>query len=133
LPDALLARMREGRALTLRTALAQRVTLLKQDYVHFIADAASLEERLQPLTPLHGKATLARWSGLAATGDWDALVGELLERHYDPAYARSLDANFSSARDGLDVDVRDASHAGFDALAHEVLAAVERGQVISTF
>jgi tRNA 2-selenouridine synthase len=107
--------------------------LLKQDYAHFIGEAVSLEERLRPLTPLHGKATLARWTALAATGDWDALVGELLERHYDPAYARSLDANFSSARHGLDVDVRDASHAGFDALAHEVLAMVERGQAIPTF
>lgn len=125
LPDALLARMRQGRALTLRTTLAQRVALLRQDYAHFIADAAALEERLRPLTPLHGKVALARWTALAAAGDWDTLVGELLERHYDPAYARSLDANFSSARHGLDVDVPGASHAGFDALAREVLSRIE--------
>jgi tRNA 2-selenouridine synthase len=124
--------MREGRALTLRTTLAQRVALLKQDYAHFIVDAVSLEERLRPLTPLHGKATLARWTALAATGDWDALVGELLERHYDPAYVRSLDANFSSARRGLDVEVSDASHAGFDALAREVVSRIESKQAIPT-
>jgi tRNA 2-selenouridine synthase len=132
LPDALLARMREGRALTLRTTLAQRVALLKQDYAHFIVDAVSLEERLRPLMPLLGKATLARWTALAATGDWDALVGELLERHYDPAYARSLDANFSSAGRRLDVEVSDASQAGFDALAREVMSKIERRQAIPT-
>ncbi len=66
LPDALLAGMRTGRTLTLRAALAQRIALLKQEYGHFIADAAQLEQRLRPLTPLHGKATLARWAALAA-------------------------------------------------------------------
>lgn len=133
LPDALLACMRAGRALTLRTTLAQRVALLKQDYAHFIANAAPLEDRLRPLTPLHGKATLARWTALAAAGDWDALVGELLERHYDPTYARSLDANFATATHGVDVDVPDASHAGFATLAREVLSMIERRQSLPTF
>jgi tRNA 2-selenouridine synthase len=131
LPDALLARMREGRALTLRASLAQRVTMLRQDYPHFIADAASLDACLQPLTPLHGKATLARWTAHAAAGNWDSLIAELLERHYDPAYARSLDANFSSATRGLDVDVPDTSHAGFDALARELLASFERRHALT--
>ena len=133
LPDALLARMRDGRRLTLRATLAQRVALLRQDYAHFVADAGLLEERLRPLTPLHGKATLAQWTALAAAGDWDALVGELLERHYDAAYARSLGANFASAEHVFDVAVSDTSPAGFAALAHEVLSMVERAQPVSTF
>jgi tRNA 2-selenouridine synthase len=128
LPDAVLAGMRAGRALTLRTGLAQRIALLKQDYGHFIADTAQLEQRLRPLTPLHGKATLARWAGLATEGDWDTLIGELLERHYDPLYLRSLHANFSSAEHGLDVDVADATPAGLQVLARDILTAVEYGE-----
>ncbi len=128
LPDALLAAMRAGRALTLRTALARRIELLKQDYGHFIADDAQLEQRLRPLAPLHGKATLARWAALATEGDWDTLVGELLERHYDPLYARSLLANFSSVQHGLDVDVLDMSPAGLQVLARDLLTAVEHGE-----
>ncbi len=132
LPDALLARMRNGRALTLRASLAQRVALLKQDYAHFVADAVSLEARLRPLTPLHGKESLARWTELAAAGQWDALVGELLERHYDPMYARSIGANFPSARCGLNVEVPDASHGGFDSLARDVLAMIESSKALQT-
>jgi tRNA 2-selenouridine synthase len=132
LPDALLARMRNGRALTLRASLAQRVALLKQDYAHFVADAVSLDVRLRPLAPLHGKESLARWTGLAAAGQWDALVGELLERHYDPMYARSISASFPSARCGLHVEVPDASHGGFDGLARDVLAMIERSKALQT-
>jgi tRNA 2-selenouridine synthase len=124
LPDALLSRMHEGRGLTLLTPLAQRVALLKNEYGHFIADPGHLLERLQPLTPLHGKATLARWAALAEGNDWDALVGELLERHYDPTYARSLGRNFPSAERGFSVEVHDASRAGFALLAREVLAGI---------
>lgn len=132
LPDALLAGMRAGRTLTLRTTLAQRIALLRQDYEHFIADAAQLEQRLRRLTPLHGKATLTRWAALATEGNWDALIGELLERHYDPAYARSLQANFPSARHGQDVDVPDASQTGLQVLAHDILTAVEHRESAPT-
>ena len=41
-------------------------------------DIGTLERSLRPLTPLHGKAALARWAELAAAGDWDTLVAELL-------------------------------------------------------
>jgi tRNA 2-selenouridine synthase len=133
LPDSLLSGMRSGRVLTLRTSLAQRVALLKQDYAHFIADAVTLDVRLRPLTPLHGKESLARWTGLAEAGQWDALVGELLERHYDPLYARSIGANFPSAKCGLHVEVPDASHAGFDNLARDVMAMIERSKSLQTY
>jgi len=130
LSDALLARMRTGRRLALRASLGQRVAMLKQDYAHFMTDAATLEGKLQPLAALHGKATIAHWASLAAAGDWDALVGELLERHYDPAYARSIEANFAATGSGFDIDVTDASGAGFDALARDALAAIEHRPAI---
>ena len=125
LPDALLAAMHSGRALTLRTPLAQRVALLKAEYGHFIGAVAELDECLQPLVPLHGKTTLAHWSALAQAGDWDTLVGELLERHYDPAYTRSLRANFPAAGPGLTIDVPDASNTAFAMLAHDLRSCID--------
>ena len=121
LPDALLARMQRGRRLMLVTALARRVELLKQDYGHFVGDATRFHERLAPLAPLHGKATLARWEALACTGDWDALVTELLDKHYDPTYARSLGRYLADDRPTLSVEVRDVSDKGFAVLARQLL------------
>ena len=121
LPPSLLERMRGGERLALATPLDTRVTLLKNEYAHFLRDSALLTSRLQPLAPLIGKAKLAEWSAMAEARDWDTLIAELLELHYDPLYVRSLKANFGSITASRTLDVRDASDAGFGALARETL------------
>jgi hypothetical protein len=40
------------------------------------------------LVQLHGRTVIGRWKEMAQCGEWDALVQDLLERHYDPAYTR---------------------------------------------
>jgi tRNA 2-selenouridine synthase len=131
MPDALLARMRDGRVVRIETPLARRVALLKEEYAHFLATPGLLAERLQRLTELHGKAVTARWGAMASAGDWDALIGELLAAHYDPIYSRSLDRNFPTARQALRVAAEDLSGPGMAALAGEVRAAIESGEAIA--
>ena len=125
MPDALLARMRAGRAVTLNTPLAQRVALLKEEYAHYLGAPELLTDRLQRLTVLHGKPLTARWSAMAAAGDWDALIGELLATHYDPTYARSLERNFPAVRQAVALAVDNTSREGFAALAREVRTTIE--------
>ena len=132
MPDALLERMRAGRALTLSTAREQRVALLKEEYAHFLADPVLLGACLKPLTPLHGKATLARWEAMAAAKEWDALVSELLDAHYDPMYARSLERNFPAAKTPLVVEAHAVSPAAFAALAREVRARFEADEPVES-
>jgi tRNA 2-selenouridine synthase len=131
MPDALLARMRAGRAVTLNTPLAQRVALLKEEYAHYLGAPESLADRLQRLTVLHGKAVTARWSAMTAAGDWDALIGELLDAHYDPTYARSLERNFPAVRHAFSISVDDASRESFAALAREVRATIEAREAVA--
>ena len=123
LPDALLERMHQGVRIDVRTSLPHRIALLKSEYGHFLADAALLVERLRPLAPLHGKATFSRWEQMATSGDWDALIAELLEAHYDPLYRRSMARHFAVDGAATSFALRDPSPAGFTALAAEVLAA----------
>ena len=127
LPATLLERMRGGRSLTLVTALAQRVALIKEEYGLPLDDPAVLTQRLQPLAPLVGKAALQRWEAFAAEKDWDALIGELLSLHYDPLYTRSLQRHFSAGivSGGERIEVADASAAAIAALAADVLAMTE--------
>jgi tRNA 2-selenouridine synthase len=123
LPDALLERMHDGETITVRTPLPQRIALLKSEYGHFLQDPALLLERLRPLVALHGKAAFARWETLATGGDWDALIGELLEAHYDPLYRRSMARHFPAAGPSAVFDLRDPSAAGIAALAADVVTA----------
>ena len=126
LPDALLERMHQGETIDMRTALPHRIALLKSEYAHFLADPALLLARLRPLLELHGKAAFSRWEALATSGDWDALIAELLEAHYDPLYRRSMARHFDAGAAATACSLRDPSPAAFAALAAEVLAASEQ-------
>jgi tRNA 2-selenouridine synthase len=93
-PEALMARMRASSCIVLQTDLDTRVTLLLDEYRHFLADRAALEAQLDCLTALHGKEKIAQWKTLAAKGEWREFVAHLLREHYDPAYQRSSTRNF---------------------------------------
>jgi tRNA 2-selenouridine synthase len=88
-PDALLARMWEGDCLVLDASLEARIRLLKEEYWHFLDDPEAICEKLAFLAGIHGHEKVSAWQAQARAGEWDPLVGELLEKHYDPAYRRA--------------------------------------------
>ena len=124
MPDALLEAMRIGSALTLSLPREQRVALLKDEYAHFFAAPEALAGCLTPLVEVHGKAKIARWQAMAKGADWDALIAELLEKHYDPIYARSLERNFAP-RDPRVIEASAITREAFAALAHDVRTLIE--------
>jgi tRNA 2-selenouridine synthase len=130
MPDALLEGMRCGMALTLSTPRAARVALLKDEYAHFFGAPEQLGACLKPLVELHGKATIAHWEALAATGDWDTLIAELLDRHYDPIYARSLERHFAGG--ARVIQARSATPGELESLAREVRSSVEEADTVES-
>lgn len=123
-PEALIARMREGPCLRLEAPPAVRAALLLEDYAHLVADPPRLLEKLACLAPLHGAERIERWNALVGRGAWRELVDDLLQAHYDPAYHRSMFRNYAGAADATVVPVREARREGFRALA----AAIARGE-----
>jgi len=131
-PESLLATMRGAACVTLDTPRALRVSLLKSEYAHFLAAPDALSARLDRLLPVHGKKTLERWRDAGQRGDFDALIAELLDAHYDPMYTQSIDRNFPRRDAALSITASDVSDAGFQALARDVLIrACERSPVIA--
>ena len=124
IPDTLLAAMRASPCIRIDATAAQRVALLKEEYVHFLVDPAILAARLAPLVALHGKSRLAHWNEQAEAGDWDALVAELLTEHYDPSYKRSIERNFPRAGDAIVVAPAGIDAAAWAAAARELDARV---------
>jgi tRNA 2-selenouridine synthase len=119
-PDALIERMRASDCIRLEAGERERVALLREDYAHFESRPEALAQKLECLTPLHGGERIAHWKSLLGAGDWDGLVRELLESHYDPAYRKSLSRNYPGAQNAQEVAVRDISRAGFLALARRL-------------
>ncbi|HEY5307148.1 MAG TPA: tRNA 2-selenouridine(34) synthase MnmH [Casimicrobiaceae bacterium] len=121
-PEALLVAMRTAECIRVDTPRALRIVLLKDEYAHFVDDPASLHERLQPLVPLLGRKMIERWRAAGVAGDFDMLVGELLDSHYDPIYGRSIERNFPNTRNALAVTPDDISTTAFRALARTIAA-----------
>jgi tRNA 2-selenouridine synthase len=57
---------------------------------------------------------------MLARGDWNGLVADLLENHYDPAYRRSLFRNYRDAQQAPSLAVDDISKSGFLGLATRI-------------
>lgn len=120
-PDVLIQRMREARCFRLEADEATRVALLREDYAHFEARPAALVEKLECLRALHGAERIDLWKSHLAGGAWDALVRDLLESHYDPAYRRSLLRNYRDAPTAVAVPVRAVGRDAFLDIAREMI------------
>jgi tRNA 2-selenouridine synthase len=120
-PEALIARMRASPCVLVDTSLDTRVTLLLQEYQHFLTDTASLEAQLDCLVGLHGREKISDWKRLAADARWTDFVTRLLLEHYDPAYRRSSQRNFTQLAQAGTIAIRAADDAAFDRAAGELL------------
>jgi tRNA 2-selenouridine synthase len=116
-PAALMERMRASPCIALQVSREHRVQLLIEDYQHFACNAPALNTQLSYLTDLHGKARIAAWQDMATAGLMPELVDELLVAHYDPAYTRSIDRNFTQFGSAREVALADISPASFVAAA----------------
>jgi tRNA 2-selenouridine synthase len=124
-PEALIARMRASPCVRLESDIETRVTLLLQEYEFFVTNRESLYEQLDCLVSLHGREKVDEWKALAAGGAWREFVARLLVEHYDPAYRRSSQRNFTQLADACAVRIAAADEAAFGQAAQSLLASSE--------
>ena len=120
-PEVLISAMRASPCVRLEVPLEARVKLLTEDYAHFLRDPATISSQLAHLIPLRGHETVSAWQTLAHQHAWDQLVAALLEQHYDPAYLRSLAANYAHAPTDRGFRTADLSPASLQQLAQTIL------------
>ena len=120
-PDALITAMRASPCIRLDVPMEARVSLLTEDYEHFLRDPATINNQLAHLAPLRGSETVAAWQDMANRHEWGQLVTALLEQHYDPAYLKSLSTNYAPAPTDLGFSPADLSRSSLQQLARDVL------------
>ncbi len=121
-PDSLIEQMWQSRCLRLEANTAVRVQLLREEYPHFIAEPEQLSEKLRFLTARYGKTQIDAWKHMAEDGQWDQLVSELLEMHYDPSYTRSMMQHYPHYPDAPQLRVDTLEPDPFPALAQQASA-----------
>lgn len=121
-PDTLLEAMRSGLCLRLEAPVTLRVALLLEDYAHFLQDPALLRQQLERLRGMYSNELLAHWHALCEAQAWGAFISELLERHYDPAYNKSINSHFPNYDTAYRLVLDSLDEKSFKALAEEALA-----------
>ena len=121
LPQALFERFHRGACVEVDTTHDDRITFLLQDYAHLFDDPASFKHQLERLIGLHSREQVRHWQQLIDAGSTPAmegvdradiaatraeLFGELIERHYDPAYQRSSRQHFKRLGEALHFSFR---------------------------
>jgi tRNA 2-selenouridine synthase len=125
-PEALIEAIRAAPCVLVEADDAVRVRLLIEEYRHFTEDPDALCRQLDCLVALHGHETIGQWRGLAGAADWATLVQSLLERHYDPAYDRSMKRNFARLADAPRFMLTDFSPEAIASLATQLRAHARR-------
>lgn len=121
-PETLMEKMRQSDCLRLETRIADRVSLLIEDYPHLVTNTGLLGQQLSHLTALHGHEKIRTWQAKADSSHIHQLVEELLTDHYDPAYRRSIGKNFSRHGMARTLDMPDIAFTSFAVAARELLA-----------
>jgi len=117
LPESLLVAMRAGSVFSVKTAMAQRVQMWREDYAHFEEDPASLVTKLQFLGPLVGNAELKQWEALAEHKAIPELFERLMTAHYDVAYKRSSIRNYPDLHNAPVIALDDLSPQALETIA----------------
>jgi tRNA 2-selenouridine synthase len=121
-PESLILSMwQPGRCLRLQTADALRVTLLKQEYAHFLAQPEKLLYQLNFLLDLYGHTQIDTWAANILSGEWDELVLSLLQQHYDRSYEQSMRLHYPDYADSPSVPLRALDEATLRELAVKIL------------
>jgi tRNA 2-selenouridine synthase len=109
IPGPLWTLMRAAPMVELAAGTPERARFLLAEYRHLRDDPALLAGKLDGLRRLAGHAAVDRWKSLAASGDWEGFVADLLTNHYDAAYLRSRRRIFGAAARHVPVDPNDPS------------------------
>jgi tRNA 2-selenouridine synthase len=122
-PEALLESMHGALSTRVQVTMADdaRTSLLLDDYASHTADPEAFCTLLTALVDHQGPDTVQRWQAMARAGAWRELLAELMQRHYDPLYARSLQRSYGSLAGAPMVDLGDGSAQALDRAAAVLL------------
>lgn len=122
LPDSLIQAIRSSQCVRVEASLAVRTRLLMSEYQHFTRQPDDLLARLDRLLPLHGHAQLDAWREQIRGGQWDVFVESLLNKHYDPAYDRSMQRNYQGLEAAQRVELDNEDNAALERATRTLLA-----------
>ncbi|THD83460.1 tRNA 2-selenouridine(34) synthase MnmH [Aliigemmobacter aestuarii] len=88
LPPRLWRAMVEAPRVAIAAPREERAAYLTRAYADLVADPVRLVEVIERMRPMYAAEVITEWRALAEAGQMQALADALMERHYDPRYAK---------------------------------------------
>lgn len=112
LPQSLCKRMKQSSCIEIKLPFSARVEFLLQEYPHLINNPEILKIKLEKLKSSCGWKKIVQWYHMIDNQDWESLVKDMLESHYDPTYIKSMEVNFHQIESSI--SLVDLSHRSID-------------------
>lgn len=128
LPDSLLGCMHRAACVSVQADRDERIALLLDEYGHLFDQPEEFKAQLSKLVGLHSRERVARWHQLIDDGARAILFRELIDLHYDPAYARSSAGHFVELPHATRFVFR-PNEGNSDMQAHALLERFEAGRL----
>ncbi|MCA8100935.1 tRNA 2-selenouridine(34) synthase MnmH [Burkholderia contaminans] len=101
LPIALIEAFHAGPWVHVDAAHDERIAFLLDDYAHLFDEPDAFKAQLHRLIGLHSREQVTHWKALIDADARAELFTELIDKHYDPAYARTYRATYNKPNRAL--------------------------------
>ena len=98
--------MRKSECIWIELPDKERVKLLCEEYQHFINDQEKLKPLISKLKEINKLPDHFKCEGLENKENLNKLVLNLLKYHYDPAYEKSIQKNFTKVQNARKMNIK---------------------------
>ena len=120
-PGVLLDSIRSAECIGIEAPVRARTQFLISEYRHFLQNDELLKSAIQPLEHHVGKNNVENWLNWRNNGGAENLVRELLGKHYDPLYLRSIKNHFNRYKNAVFVRVDTMDNEALDRVTRQIM------------
>ena len=116
--------MKSAPQIELSATVEKRAKFLVEEYSEITTDLDLLEKQITSLSTIAGHKVVESWLQMAKNKEFYELVKQLMEKHYDPRYKRSL---FRKKKEAFaQLNVEDMSQKGFSSMVDRILQTAKK-------
>lgn len=123
IPPTMWRAMQAAHRIEIKADKADRAEYLVARFEPVRTDGPRIRRIIESLRPYHSGNAISAWLDLAESGEFCPLAEQLIERHYDPRYAKHRDACRSKMKHSI--ELKDMSRVSLETAAASVAAAVD--------
>ncbi len=119
--------MKSAPQIELSATVEKRAKFLVEEYSEITTDLDLLEKQITSLSTIAGQKIVESWLLMAKNNDFYELVKQLMEKHYDPRYKRSLLRKKKEVF--AELKIEDMSQKGLSSMVDRILQTVKKNRM----